>query len=503
MLWYPRWLIQFSGPTPGFVQARIYALEREERLISSIGEAIRRETAQWRLARLRSHNAQLLVSKLPDELLAHVFVMLRGNDDRRSLERAIQVCHRWRRVACKQGALWSEIKILSSRRSLEKAEAYLARSGTFPITITINFIKSRIVDHDFCHDLSERIIVPHASRYTAFTFVSPAHYPMDRVRLFPIPAPTPNLRSLVICVNRSQEPLPQIFSARNAEEIYLNSVQLFCQDCSIQGTLPDSLSMQSLTSLEFNGSHDQTAPDVLQRCSALKTLIWCCNPPAAIVANLPRREIHLAELLVAHLHGALPLVLNLRAPKLQCLDIAMPDCRNQPGAVMPGLLSGQPRFPLLKNVCFQSTSNLTPALFCSFLAMHSALETLVLQDMPSDVSGVDILNRLERRPCLRLRCLYIKFIHPLARTPIWPPVPAPDTSSFAFRLGTALLRILRNGPEQPPPSSISSDSLLHITILDLTTPPRDFGGEIATHPRVKFLSSFNQFVAERDAFLSV
>jgi len=474
LLRFPCWLIQFSGPTPGFVQARIYALEREGRLISSIAEAIRSETEQWKLAGLRTHNALRPLSRLPDEVLARVFMALHESGDSQSAERVIQVCHRWRRVASRQGSLWTDVTIIASRLSLEKAEAYLARASTSPIKITIDLSASRAVDHDFGRGLSERIIVPHAARCTAFSFTSSSHYTIDRLRLFPISTPTPTLRSLKIDVTKPHDQIPQVFNQRNVEAV-----------------------TQSLRTLTVLGGHNQSTLDLLQQCSALISLNWCSTP--SVPVNVPHnRDIHLPRLLVARTLGALPcstLVSSVTAPNLQCLVWPVHDCGLR---TPPGLFSGQPRFPSLKTIYLQSAHLLSPSQFSAFLAMHNALETLVLQDLAFNQSGGSILSQLEhaRRPCAGLRQLCITFAEPgtLNRPIVWPPMAAPNTLPFSTRLVPTLLRILDSEPGQPQHSPLDSESLLHITIFDSVLNFHDFG-ELATHPRVKFMSSTAQCVA--------
>ena len=461
---------------------------------------MRDEVEQWKLAKLRTHNALRPISRLPDELLARVFIFLHGSDSKRAVERAIQVCHRWRRVAFKQGCLWSDVKIIFSRPSLEKAEAYLARSGTSPIKIAINLMS---LDHEFCRDLSDRIIVPYAARFTSFSFDSSSGL-LGRAPLFPIPAPTPNLRSLRIYSTTSYDEWPPIFSQRNAEEVHLNDVQLHHGYGINYGTSLDYLSTRSLTSLTVTGRHDQAIFDLLMRCAVLKVLEWRSTLTPLTTVNPPHhREIHLPELLAARTLGVTCNIVasSLRAPNMQCLEWVVPDCGNQLGAVAPGLFSSHPRFPLLKNVYFQYACFLTPTHFSTFLAMHDALETLVLENLTTrDRSAVRILAQLQhpRRICPRLRHLYLGFTEPdpLNRSHVWPPHPAPNASSSA--LFAALLRILGDGSGQ---HQHTSGSLLSITISNSIAGSRDVEG-IAAHPRVNMICP-TEFTAAKEALMSI
>lgn len=471
-----------SGMSQGSIQARVYALEREERLVKLLTDTIQHEKTLLALAARRTQNASLPISRLPDELLSITLSILNEDEGGTNIAAVLRVCHRWRRVAIQQSSLWNHVSVLNSRASIDRAQIYLSRSASSRLDLSIHGSPGVPLPLDILLDqeLATRILEPHASRLASFSVLA---YSRHRDQLFPLRSPTPHLRKLSITWQGGHQ-LPHPFLPTHAPQVHLTHLHLSYDHNAYIADAFDLVPVELLQSLHIDGSHDISVPTLLQRASALTSLSWAASASRSTWLSLPQ-SITLPRLKDLSVRGGLPLALLfsiLIAPQLQSLSIYLPDYRSQGANVAPGLLSGgTSRFPNLTSVTFRTITNITPEQFTSFLSLYPALEVLKLGEMANDRHSLDILAPLEqaRRPTRTLRHLVLLFTSS-ANTfdrPTWAhPVMSTSTSPPSLsRFGYVLGRILGRGTEQ-----------LRMSLFVPGAKKEDFGTAIASHSMVDF-----------------
>lgn len=463
----------------------MYALEREERLVLAIAETIRQEKDQWQLASLRTQNALQPVSRLPDELLGEVFLLL-AEDERelrrdRTLSGLLGVCHRWRRVALRQGSVWSEIIITVSAKKRALADAYLSRSGSSPIHMTINFDNPHFND-EIGRDVLENMIIPHASRCNSFKIT----FPSQTSYFLPIPVPTPDLQTLAITwLGGSIEPIPRAISQPHASDVLLTRLHLHHSINPGLADVVENLSMQALKYLVIDGGHDNAVIALIRRAPSLVKLSWKASPPRVPFSYTPHPVIELLSLTVVQLSGPLPYAVFtdcIRAPLLEAMDISVPDPRAHGEATAPRLIPGSLRFPALKSARLSPAFILNPTQLTAFLVKHPTLETFYLDKIIDNRAGVDLLAALEdiRRPSRNLRHIILGFT-PAIRQNVW--IESQSSGVGAFSQAFARILTRRRG-------AVSTNVDIPETCVTIKAPEPGsirLEREPDLHPLLKFL----------------
>lgn len=136
------------------------------RLVSSMGNTLRGDRATIR-RRMNQLNDDDPISKLPPEILGHIFQSINKNlkpeyvrYSERSLLAATHVSTHWRQVALTTPSLWTYISLVGNRRAeIPKLRAYLQRSGTLPLSIHVGELT------DDTYDVRvTQLITPHLRR---------------------------------------------------------------------------------------------------------------------------------------------------------------------------------------------------------------------------------------------------------------------------------------------------------------------------------------------------
>ncbi|KAF8316392.1 hypothetical protein DL93DRAFT_2111451 [Clavulina sp. PMI_390] len=482
-----------SGPSAGFIQARMYALEKEERLVQSVSESIRNEKELWALAKLRTQNALIPISRLPDELLSEIFLILSRLDPSAmtlDIPSIMSVCHRWRRVALKRGSLWSNITVKGSRTSIELAQTYLLRSIASPISLSLHLTGDDMRrDPYIIRDILEQIFIPHVSRCIEVDIDIPIY---GVVEFFPLPAPSPDLHSIRLAFQGqgSVTILPPLFQFSEAVDITIKSLVLAYDIPLSMSNLFRDLSLEALNSLELCGTFEPSVLHLLERTPNLARFKWAGNNSRGqnVALDSVVRLAHLQEAFMGPTGAAL-LGQRLDAPELQRLIFTLPDCRTTSQNVLPGLFSGSARYPELTHVSFSSVHHITSNQLHGFLVMHENLEVIRLMGVMNDRPGIDLLAQLEasRRPHPKLRHILLGFPPPnisLPRAVPWgPPVPPDTTSATSFsRIGYIVGRILGRAR-----TTSADHQAMRVTIYASEAQRRELGDTITSNPMVQLL----------------
>ncbi|KAI0043286.1 hypothetical protein FA95DRAFT_1630867 [Auriscalpium vulgare] len=184
------------------LKAALLALElREEHAlelaIREIRKRLQKEEREINAQIAALRNSCLPVSRLPVEIITHIFAYRSDLDDcnrpvplNRSWIAATHVCRRWRRIALECPSLWTAV---TDQYGVSWLEAMIARSGTMPISV---FVLPGSCTRE------ERLIQPlfnSLPRLCRLSFPSPCYCP-DQVQLYAefFRRHAPSLRHLVV-----------------------------------------------------------------------------------------------------------------------------------------------------------------------------------------------------------------------------------------------------------------------------------------------------------------
>lgn len=395
-------------------RAALFALRQEIDVLNRASEGLRAAEANAVsvLAEIeqmpaRIHNANSLVSRLPDELLAEIFIIgseyveaLESESKAKSMMKYVldvsSVSHVWRRVAISTPSLWTSITYdypLSSDDfpDLDGMECHLSRSKIEPLDVAITFEPRQIGQLKRLLDLLKPQL--HRCRRLEMNL---SNYTVGHV--LPLPGPLTQLAFLDVCVsdfsrNQSEQPAVPLRLMEEQHQCTLESLD-------IAGPYPfkrSHLNPSHLSRLRYISSETQGA--AVARFAAhfpfLETLdITMVKPEFQRQDRYILPSMHTLTVNNLEAFGVLQ---HIEGPSLRHLRLGMqPDVETEgdiPRDVFP---TRHPlRYPHMRTFTLASStieSDLTAAgMLANYIAVHPLMKGLHLY---ADVLGLDTLMML-------------------------------------------------------------------------------------------------------------
>ncbi|KAI5996934.1 hypothetical protein EDD15DRAFT_384025 [Pisolithus albus] len=215
-------------------RAELASLQRKElQLLQELSD-VRKALAAQRvvLDELVKASAVPYIDRLPNELLAEIFFLLR--DERKSL---VSVSRRWRAIIFDTGRMWSEIDLEYDFPTMQKL--YLERSRQAPLTLTIEYTEPEL-----------DVFLPHANRWHTLHILGSTWVTLSTISEIILPS----LRHLVVDgVGSSIDEMPTMCSwvpaLKHLELIHWNPPSPYRPLCQI-------IPAESLEELSITGYDD-------------------------------------------------------------------------------------------------------------------------------------------------------------------------------------------------------------------------------------------------------
>jgi len=392
-------------------RAALFALHQEIDLITQASEGFQhaKSNALAALAEIeqmphRIHNANALISRLPDELVAYIFrvgiadftpsdIASRPSPCLKYVLAISSTSHSWRRVALATPPLWKHITydyplVADDIPDLSKMSLYLERSKGELLDISVTFEPRHVRQLDRLMVLLQ----PHLHRCQRLE-LNLSNYTVGRV--LPLIGPLDALHILDICVsdfsrNVSEQPAVPLRLVNDGHHCQLQSLHL-------AGPYPfkrSHLNPSRLSRLHYiaDGTSFSSVARFAAHFSLLHSLeITMINPPRALVDTyiLPS----LQSLSIINLE-AFRIILHLEGPVLRHLHLWMQADAETDDNIPRQAFSNRPpiSFPNLRTFSLTSStaeSDLSTAgLLAHYIGAHALLQGLRFS---ADVLGLDTL----------------------------------------------------------------------------------------------------------------
>ena len=322
-------LVDFGRQTLGFCDKHKYERSKEANLLRARLALVEREQRRAEIARNRTRNLLLPISRLPLDILSEILVLSVSPINRHLWKSsALTTCSRWRTCAIGSPRFWSIVPI-DYHTGLDALDIWMSRSAAAMLYIRFSYIDANATFEQITKHFttSFRVVSDHGSRMRSLAIDGiPSLEP-----LLPLDFPAPSLRE--VCLTRlalrledPPAPLPLLGqqTSSNIQRLAITSIS-FCRNAVHLYNLQSS----NLAYLDIDESVTiESVQKILPNCQSLAHLKWSCSLQSESSESLDWviEPFSLPSLFSLTIHGnvSISLIQAATFPKLRYLCIGDP-----------------------------------------------------------------------------------------------------------------------------------------------------------------------------------